>query len=72
MNIRGHKGQNSTEVRGRGFLALGSRCRGFSILEYRFVAFFLRKNALESRCLGLIVSVSQCRGVLVSRILESQ
>ena len=32
--IRGHKGQNSTGTRCRGFLALESRCRGFLVLEY--------------------------------------
>ena len=30
--IRGHKGQNSTGTRCRGFLALESRCRGFLVL----------------------------------------
>ena len=33
--IRGHKGQNSTGTRCRGFLALESRCRGFLVLESR-------------------------------------
>ena len=34
-NIRGHKSQNSTGTRCRGFLALESRCRGFLVLESR-------------------------------------
>ena len=33
--IRGHKGQNFTETRCRGFLVLESRCRGFSVMESR-------------------------------------
>ena len=32
-SIRGHKGQNSTETRCRGFLVLEYRCRGFSSSE---------------------------------------
>ena len=35
IHIRGHKGQNSTETRCRGFLVLESRCCGFSVLESR-------------------------------------
>ena len=35
IHIRGHKGQNSTETRCRGFLVLESRCRGFLVLESR-------------------------------------
>ena len=42
IDIRGHKGQNSTGTRCRGFLVLESRCRGFS--------------ALESRCRGFLSS----------------
>ena len=42
QDIRGHKGQNSTETRCRDFLVLESRCRGFS--------------ALESRCRGFLSS----------------
>ena len=35
LGIRGHKGQNSTGTRSPRFLALASRCRGFSVLESR-------------------------------------
>ena len=63
-------GQNSAETQCRGFLVLESRCRCFSVLEPRALHFVLWKNAMESRCHGLVVSaVSRWGGVLV---LESQ
>ena len=63
-------GQNSAETQCCGFLVLESRCRCFSVLEPRALHFVLWKNAMESRCHGLVVSaVSRWGGVLV---LESQ
>ena len=49
---RGHKGQNSTGTRCRGFLALEPRCRVFLVLE--------------SRCRGFLVLESRCRGICAS------
>ena len=40
-SIKGHKGQNSTETRGRGFLVLESRCRGFLVLGPRCQGIFV-------------------------------
>ena len=39
INIRGYKGQNSTETPCRGFLVLESRCHGCSVLESRCHSF---------------------------------
>ena len=56
LSIRGHKGQNFTGTRCRGFLVLKSRCRGFLNLGISMSwLFVLWKNALESRCRGLFV-----------------
>ena len=70
--IRGHKGQNSTGTRCRGFLVLESRCRGFLVLELRCRGLIVSVSrcrgflALESRCRGVLVLESRCRGICAS------
>ena len=53
--IRGHKGQNSTPTRCRGFLVLQSRCRGFSALEPRCRGFLS-----SEKCVGITMPWVDC------------
>ena len=63
-NIRGNKGQNSTETRCRCFLVLEFRCRDFSVLEsWCFCPL--------KKCLGISMSWYMCLYGLVSVFTKS-
>ena len=77
--IRGHKGQNSTGTRCRGFLVLESRCRGFLVLESRCRSFLSSEKMSQNHdvvaylshfsmswCFGLGISMSRFFGLRIS------